>query len=230
MYKIELHAHTKPVSGCGQLRPEELMKAYSDVGYKGIVIANHFTKDLFAKDPEGRLEYYMNAYRECEEAGEKYGIKVYWGAEFRFSAQIQDFLVYGVTESLLRKMVNAFDYSFEQFHELVKSEGGLFIQAHPFRHIDLIIPISDLDGIEMYNMHSGHDSRNACAQLVKEKFGIKIATSGSDCHEYCHVGRGGIEVDELPEDNKALCEVLRNGNFNYITNYDFNYCETFMKG
>ena len=93
MYKIELHAHTRPVSGCGQLLPSEIVSAYNNVGYKGIVVTNHFIKDYFKKDAEGFLSYYMNAYHECEEAAAKYGMKIYWGAEFRFSAYIQDFLI-----------------------------------------------------------------------------------------------------------------------------------------
>ena len=226
MYKIELHAHTKPVSGCGQLRPAELLKAYNDVGYKGIVITNHFIDEYFAKDPEDFLKYYMNAYHECEEEGAKYGIKVYWGAEFRFSAYIQDFLVYGVDENLLRKMMTAFDYSFKDFHNLIKENGGLFVQAHPFRHSTLVIPVRDLDGIEIYNMHSGHDSHNVCAQTLRESFGIPYATSGSDCHESCHVGRGGIVSKYLPKDNSELCELIRSGDFEFIHNYDFNYEKT----
>ncbi len=225
MYKIELHAHTKPVSGCGQLLPAELMKAYNDVGYNGIVITNHFIDEYFKKDPEGFLKFYMNAYHECEEEAAKYGIKVYWGAEFRFSACIQDFLIYGVDESLLRKMMTAFDYSFKDFHKLVNDNGGLFIQAHPFRHSTLVIPASDLDGVEIYNMHPGHDSRNQCAQVLRENFGIPYATSGSDCHEACHVGRGGILVENMPEDNAALCDLIRSGKFEYIHNYDFNYLD-----
>lgn len=225
MYKIELHAHTKPVSGCGQLSPRELIEAYHEVGYSGIVITNHFIDEYFKKDAEGFLKYYMNAYHECEEEAAKYGMKIYWGAEFRFSAYIQDFLVYGVDESLLRKMIGAFNYSFSDFHKLVNENGGLFVQAHPFRHSTLTIPATDLDGIEIYNMHSGHSSHNPAAKILREEFKIPYATSGSDCHEYCHVGRGGIISEYLPENNSELCELIKSGNYEFIHNYDFNYVE-----
>ncbi|MBQ7014990.1 MAG: PHP domain-containing protein [Clostridia bacterium] len=228
MYKIELHAHTKPISGCGQLTPEELVKAYKDVGYSGIVIANHFTNDFFIEESEEELQRYMTAYKEAEEAGEKYGVKIFWGAEFRFSPQIQDFLVYGVTESLLRKMMHAFDYTFEEFRALVKSEGGLFVQAHPFRHLDLIIPLTDLDGIELYNMHAKHNSKNDLTELLLTKYKVGFATSGSDCHEYDSVGRGGILCEKMPENNAELCDILRNREYELIRNYDFNYEKEFL--
>ena len=55
-----------------------------------------------------------------------------------------------------------------------------------------------------------------------------IATSGSDCHEYNSVGRGGIMTEILPKDNAELCDILRNGKFEPIHNYDFNYDKEFL--
>lgn len=228
MYKIELHAHTKPISGCGQLTPEELVKAYKDVGYSGIVIANHFTNDFFREETEAELQKYMTAYKEAEDAGERYGVKIFWGAEFRFAGQIQDFLVFGVTESMLRKMIHAFEFTHEEFRALVNAEGGLFIQAHPFRHPDLFIPITDLDGIEVYNMHARHNSRNELTELLFAKYKLGFAASGSDCHEYDSVGRGGIICKEMPKNNSELCDILRSREYELIHNYNFNYEKEFL--
>ena len=41
-YRIELHAHTKPVSPCGEMLPEQLVQAYADAGFHAVVITNHF--------------------------------------------------------------------------------------------------------------------------------------------------------------------------------------------
>ena len=40
-FRIELHAHTHPVSGCSQVSPEELVNLYADLGYHALVVANH---------------------------------------------------------------------------------------------------------------------------------------------------------------------------------------------
>ena len=40
--RIELHAHTKPVSGCSEVLPEEMVRIYNGKGYDGVVITNHF--------------------------------------------------------------------------------------------------------------------------------------------------------------------------------------------
>ena len=86
-----------------------------------------------------------------------------------------------------------------------------------------MIPASDLDGIEILNMHPGHPSHNPAAKVLREEFNIPYATSGSDCHEYCHVGRGGILSEILPKDNTELCALIRSGNYEFIQNKDFNY-------
>lgn len=229
MYKIELHAHTKKVSGCGKLYPEELIKAYADVGYSAVTVTNHFTNEFFANGSKDELDRYIEAYEECDSAGKKYGVKIYKGAEFRFSHCDQDFLIYGVDIGILEKMMGCFDMTFKEFHEFTRSEDCLFIQAHPFRHGNLIIPVKELDGIEIYNMHAGQNSHNACAELLQKERNIPYATSGSDCHEYNSVGRGGIISETLPADEKELCELIRSGKFELIHNEGFNY-ENIVKG
>ena len=78
-YRIELHAHTNPASGCSEISPDELVRRYAAIGAQGVVITNHALphhkntpKDLWVK---GYLQDYADA---CAE-GEKLGIKVYLG-------------------------------------------------------------------------------------------------------------------------------------------------------
>ena len=40
--RIELHAHTKPASSCGDVPTEEVLRIFKDDGYDGIAITNHF--------------------------------------------------------------------------------------------------------------------------------------------------------------------------------------------
>ena len=49
-YKIETHAHTKPMSPCATLKPEEVIKKYAEIGFSAITITNHFSKGVFAGD------------------------------------------------------------------------------------------------------------------------------------------------------------------------------------
>ena len=64
----------------------------------------------------------------------------------------------------------------------VQSLGCTVVQAHPFRNHCMIVPPGILDGIEIFNGHPGHDSRNDIATYWAEKFDYKIRTGGSDFH------------------------------------------------
>ena len=42
-YRIELHAHTSPASGCSEITPKEMVDTYKSLGYDAVTITNHFT-------------------------------------------------------------------------------------------------------------------------------------------------------------------------------------------
>ena len=41
-YRLELHAHTYPVSRCSEVFPTELVDIYRSLGFNGLVVTNHF--------------------------------------------------------------------------------------------------------------------------------------------------------------------------------------------
>ena len=47
MYQFDLHCHTKGVSKCGTVLPEEGARLYIEAGYSGVVITNHFNRYTF---------------------------------------------------------------------------------------------------------------------------------------------------------------------------------------
>ena len=47
MHKIETHLHTKIVSKCGWLSPEELIAGYKAAGYDAIVVTDHYNRTTF---------------------------------------------------------------------------------------------------------------------------------------------------------------------------------------
>lgn len=46
-YKYEMHCHTGPVSQCGRVKPKEIMRLYSEAGYSGIVLTDHYSPLTF---------------------------------------------------------------------------------------------------------------------------------------------------------------------------------------
>ena len=147
--------------------------------------------------------------------GEEYGLKVYLGAEIRFTENENDYLIYGLTEEMLPEIYAYLPFGVENFRKKYPMQNSAFIQAHPFRDGMVEIDPALLDGIETFNMHPGQRSRNAVANLyaAEKDFGIRIV--GSDFHFLR--GRGlavsAIRTKTLPEDTFALAAILKSGDF-----------------
>lgn len=221
-YRIELHAHTKPQSGCGEAEPEKLVEIYAGKGYDGIVVTNHFMglsndKEYMSGDTkEEQLKRYLAGYEDAKKVGEKLGLKVYLGLEIRFSKENNnDYLIYGVDEEIASICYDNFREDLAYFRENVKLPKSVFVQAHPFRDgMELINP-ELLDGVETFNMHPGHNSRITFANRFAKENGFKIRTVGSDFH---HVNRGhegvsALRTKVLPKDSFHLAEILKSGDY-----------------
>ena len=101
-YRLELHAHTKPVSPCSEIPPEDLVKRYLDQGFHGVVITNHFNLDyLLGLPKEEALAYYLAGYEQTVKAAEGTGLQILLGTEIRFNEHTNEFLIYGVDRQIL---------------------------------------------------------------------------------------------------------------------------------
>lgn len=222
MYKIELHMHTRYGSDCGQMDEKALVDGYLKAGYGAVVVTDHFCRDSFdymgikPRDKAACLERFLEGYRRVAAEGAARGLKVYRGAEVRFDGSMNDYLLLGYSDGLLCDPEKVFSMGLEAFSRLVRAEGALLIQAHPFRAMCTPADHRFLDGVEVRNMHPGHNSRNDMALEYAKRWQGLIRTSGSDCHESHHLGRGGIAAEHLPEDEKALVDLLRSGEYELL--------------
>ncbi len=218
-FRIELHAHTNPVSQCSQVSPEELVNIYADLGYHALVVTNHFhmggrfAEESFTK--EEKLAWYVKDYRDAAKAAEKYGMRVLLGAELRFTENNNDYLLYGADEDLLDTAYDCLEAGLACFCKEAKLEHSLLIQAHPFRPGMEEVPPELLDGIETLNVHPLHNSAVGLALRYAKEKGFSITTAGSDFHHpnRGHEGLAALRTKELPEDSFALVEILRKGDY-----------------
>lgn len=216
-YKIEMHVHTSEGSGCSQLTAEEEVRLYKEHGYAGMVITDHFGHGVCSLSVKDWLKGYQNALR----AGTKHGIKVYFGFEWRLSGGCNDYLVYGADPSFPEKYPNLPEFSLPQFKEIAEQHQLVVIQAHPFRPGIKQDPIAFVDGYEVYNGGRGNaGSRNDLALAYWREQG-GLALSGSDCHSVDQIGSGGIITNDLPEDEAALAELLKQRDYQLITDSKF---------
>lgn len=221
MYKIELHLHTKYASGCGKMDAEEIVRAYAKAGYSGIVVTDHYNRNTIWYPqmlPLGNdLHGFLEGYYRVKKAGESLGLKVYRGAEIRFDESPNDYLLYNYPDELLTNPDALFSLSLEKFIRLSRCAGALLIQAHPCRNSSSVTchpaKAELLDGVEVCNLCIGNTNHNEKALAFAKANPQLIRTQGSDCHRPEGVALAGIECRFLPEDDAALAEMLRNGEF-----------------
>ena len=220
-YKTELHCHSVTVSQCASITPAQIVEKYLAAGYTTVVLADHLSPFTFkkrytgSKDWQERIDYYMEGYHALCRAAAGH-LHILQGCELRINGSPSDFLVYGITEAFMRAHPDLLDprpvYDMcAQLHEA----GFLVYQAHPFRNGMSITPPKCLDGIEIYNAHPRHDSRNDFAALWAEHYGLgKI--SGSDVHDAPDAPGGGILTDTPIKTMGELLETLRAGRYTLL--------------
>ena len=209
-YRIELHAHTTPTSLCSEITPKEMVDIYKDLGYDAIVITNHFSYYETEMDKEEYIDFFMNDFLETEK-----GMKVYLGAEIRFTENYNDYLVFGVTKEMLSEIYDLLPFGVEHFRANYAMPDSVFIHAHPKRKSATAIAPYLVDGIEVFNMHPGHNSGIGLAALQAKTEGHRIITAGSDFHHHDrqHEGLGAIRTKYIPEDNFELAKLLKSGDY-----------------
>ena len=224
-YLIELHCHAAEVSGCSTLSGAQLADLYKSYDYHAIVIMDHYYKGFF--DGLGdipwneKVDRFLLGYRNAKKRGDEIGLSVILGMELRFNNNSNDYLIFGLDESILYDHPELYNLGVREFSQFARDNGLLFIQAHPFREWMVVINHDYLDGIEIYNAHPWHNSRNYLAALAYDEQLKRhqsnpdnadrpfIATVGSDCHEPQHCGNAGIYTDRLPSNSAELVAILR---------------------
>lgn len=214
-YRTELHAHTKPVSHCADFEAEEVVRRYAELGYNTLAITNHFYSATdYLEDKEKCIEAYLNDYRAAYEAGKKYGINVVLGCEINFYENHNDYLVFGIDEGF-------FDLAYElltehkgikELSESFRSDDTILIHAHPFRDRMTIVPSEYLDGVEVYNMHSGQNSRVFFAARYAKENDL-IVTAGTDFHHDGHEGAVALLTKTEIKNSFDVVKILKSRDY-----------------
>ena len=213
MFLFDTHVHTSEVSPCGSVPADEIVKLYKKAGFSGLLITDHYYSTYFenlADMPwKEKINCYLTGYRAAKIEGKKQGIDVLLGAELKFDSKPNDYLLFGISEDFLYRYPNLNHYSIQSFYRLAKDNDILVFQAHPFRP-GLIKEKPDyLDGVEVYNGNPRHHSHNDMALQFAEENNL-LKSSGSDCHEICDVGRGGIKTKKRVQTIMDLKHALIN--------------------
>ncbi|MBQ4527429.1 MAG: PHP domain-containing protein [Clostridia bacterium] len=215
MYKTELHCHTAEVSQCSSVSTADAVELYINKNYSSLVITNHYSQYTsgFSKATSWneRNDIFLSAYKLAKEAA-KGRINILLGMEYRNLYTNNDYLVYGMTEDFVRKYSYSDEHNFlnmhlKEFAELAHMHNMLIFHAHPFRDGMTVVNPSNIDGIEILNGHSRHDSRNDIAKLWANKFKL-LKCGGSDFHERGDEGAVALYTRNVIKDNATLLNTL----------------------
>lgn len=212
IYKTELHCHTSPASVCADFSVEEVFKLYSEAGYHSVVLTNHFQYNPTTKN-SNKIDALISDFKKAEKLCKKYSINAIFGVELRFNeGNANDYLFYGVAPEEMEKIVEYLDGSLENFYKNYKNENNILIQAHPFRDRNYPANPEFVDGIEVFNLHPGHNSRIGFAAKHAKKYG-KIVTAGTDFHHEGHHCLCAMLTREPIRDSFELARVLKSGDY-----------------
>ena len=225
MYKYQMHIHTSPCSKCGRLTPEELCQALASNGYQGGVITNHFYHGNSGIDRSEATSWeqfvfaYEKDYLECKEAAEKLDIDMIFSIEESVKPGIE-ILCYGVTPKILYDNPQLINGEIDEWIRVMRQNGVVIIQAHPFREADYIpvpgpLPVELVDGIEVYN-RGNSDMMNQSALEMAQAYPHLIRTSSADAHTTEHIPFGGIRTKARIRNETDLIRVLRSGEYELI--------------
>ena len=135
MYKYETHLHTSPVSKCASVTVRESLEFYKKIGYDGVFITNHFIDGNMNVDRslpyEKQIELYFSDVEEGMKLSEEIGIKVFSGVEMSYKGT--DFLVYGLDKEWFLAHPEITEMKKSEELKLLRENGALVIQAHPYR-------------------------------------------------------------------------------------------------
>lgn len=217
-YKTELHCHSKDASGCSHESVEGIVEKYTKYGYTTVCLTNHFSPFRDMDDPEvfkAEVESKFAAYDKLvAAAGDK--LTILFGLEFRFIRNANDYLVFGIDKDyILSRGSDILKTDVRRFTQMARQDGIFTIQAHPFRFGMTTTPPDQIDGIEVFNGHPGHNSNNDIAEAWAKKYGL-IMTSGTDHHDPGHMPAAGIITDVPVTSEKQLIEILRSGAYELI--------------
>lgn len=214
MYLYETHCHTKPVSACASLTPEEVVELYLANGYDGVFITDHFLngnttvhRNFPTASYKEKIDAFCEGYYQTKKvAGDK--LKVFFGLEYSYHGS--DMLIFGWTPEQLKGFEQILSMRMRDLPDFCRETGALAIQAHPFReafYIDHIRLYPTTEGAEVFNATNGDLCNNLGAFYAKSY--DKIAIGGSDCHHIHQKLLSGVAFEERINSPQEFISALR---------------------
>lgn len=206
---IDLHAHSSGISSCCRIPFNEVINQAKDIGIDGIILTNHYQKSYVKNGSLNEfVDKYIAEFSATKKYADKIGYKAFFGIELTMELYPNvHMLIYGVEPSFLKENPEIFDKTQKELYSLVKSYGGILIQAHPFRNGTTVLDTDYLDGVEI-NCHPLYgNSYSKELQEIAKKDNL-IITCGGDYHADAYHPRCGMIFPDSIKSNSDILEYL----------------------
>jgi hypothetical protein len=127
------------------------------------------------------------------------GLDVIFGAEFRFTENDSDYLVFGIDEDWLRAHPFACHMTHREFFRKF-GDSILILQAHPFRD-NYPIQSDCIHGLEVVNCNLRQKNQNELALELALSHPNLIRVCGSDMHQWGDEGRAALLLPHRVRDS-----------------------------
>ena len=192
-YRYETHLHTSQASACGLSRGNAYVRPYLDAGYSGVIVTDHFfngnTNVPHRLPWKERIRRLCTGYEEAKQYGDQTGLSVFFGFEFSYGQD--EFLIYGLSPEYLADHPEIMGWDHRALYETVDREGGLVVQAHPFRERGYLSRISlhphTVHAVETINGENEAEFDRK-ARRYAERHGLPMI-AGADIHDVEKIGR-----------------------------------------
>ena len=198
---IDLHTHTNEYSRCSRMDPQTLIKAAIEKGLDGVVLTEH---DYLRTSEE------MNSLRKTFPQ-----IKIFNSIEVSVKEK-EHVLVYGVLDP-------SFFYNsmpLAELEQVVKSENGIMVLAHPFRYRNEVMEEvfnSSIEGIEVASTNVKRYMKKGYDYIISRKNLIKVM--GSDAHDAATVGIFATDFKNDIKDEAELVKAIKSKEFTLYKNH-----------
>lgn len=218
-YYYELHMHTAETSRCARSSAADMVAAYHQKGFTGVVVSDHLMNVQSHAEPEkdwhARVEKQLAGYYAALEAGKKLGIEVYCGWELTYLDNTEDYVTLGLSPQFLLDHPWLEQYDIEKYRDAVHAAGGILVRAHPYRRAWYIKkPYVEREGvadaIEVFNGGNSNPEENERALQYAQAHHMPM-TGGSDAHHVDETARGYIALEQRADSYAALCAAIREG-------------------
>lgn len=229
-YFYDPHMHTSAGSKCGKNTCREMIDAAKAAGYAGVFLTEHNwggnTRIDKALPWEAWVTAFISGYYEAKEYADGVGLDLFWGYEAG-GYRGAEFLIYGLEPQWLLQHPQLREMTVKEHLALARAEGGMVIQAHPFRTASYIPAIQlfpfDVDGVEGINGGHSRLADGVYSMPRQDNLAIQYAnayklplTAGSDDHSIS-LRHCGVAFRRRLTSARDYCEAIKSDEDRLLT-------------